>query len=308
MHIFGRQKNNEALILDIGSSTVLLGFVQYNKEGKGKLTYVNKFISPLTEFSQSHTAYKEVLAGAGALLAEFALQKKSSKHTPIFVFLPTLLHFSEMHPLHAEWKDTTLITPRILETLAEAASKDVFEHRKKTIEELSGAEFTTLEKHITHSRLNGYDVTVPIGKKARSYDGKLFVSYTSLDIIRGVDEMIEKTLHINKVSYHSGIFALFDILQTIYADHANFLIINAGRELADFILVSKDDITHLATISVGGRVLLSSFAQALSISIPQSEKSYFEKYALKYRLFCKNPCLSRILAEVLEKFARISLL
>jgi hypothetical protein len=93
MHIFGRQKNNEALILDIGSSTVLLGFVQYNKEGKGKLTYVNKFISPLTEFSQSHTAYKEVLAGAGALLAEFALQKKSSKHTPIFVFFANASSF-----------------------------------------------------------------------------------------------------------------------------------------------------------------------------------------------------------------------
>jgi len=262
--------NNDALIIDIGSASVLLGYVKYIN-GKGTLIYVNKFINPLTEFSQTHSAYKEVLAGMGALLTEFALRRRGTKDTPVFIFLPTLLHFSEMHPLHAEWEEDILITSRIISTIADTAEKDVFEHRKNTIEELSGAKFVTLEKHVTHSRLNGYDVSTPIGKKARIYDGKLFVSYTSIDIIQGVEKILEKTLHTKKASFHSGIFALFDVLQEVYARHPNFLIINAGRELADFILVSKDDITHLATISVGERALLTSFAETLSIPISEAE-------------------------------------
>jgi hypothetical protein len=269
MNLFQRN-SHEALVVDIGSASVLLGLVEFT-DGVGKLTQVNKFASPFTEFSQPHAAYKEVLAGAGALLSEFALRKKIGRHTPVFVFLPTLLHFSEMHQLHKEWEREEVITARTLNTLAEEAAKNVFEHRKNTIEELSGAQFITLEKHITHSRLNGYEIEHPLGKKAKIYDGKLFVSYTSNDILEGVRQTIEKALHTKNVSFHSGIFALFDILQGVYATHSNFLIINAGRELADFIFVSKDDITHLATVPTGERALLSVFAQALSIPLHEAE-------------------------------------
>lgn len=108
-----------------------------------------------------------------------------------------------------------------------------------------------IEQKIFNIRLNGYSVNQYIGKKAKDIEISFAMTLSSTTILNKISEIIEKTIHIKKIQYHSGLLLNYIALRRIIPEQNDYIYLHIHGELTDVIIVKNGLCANIASFPLG---------------------------------------------------------
>lgn len=258
-----------ALVIDIGSSSVGTALALFSPTGEKPRVLAGTRTEMVFQEDLNIERFQKAMSDA---LAE-SLHEIEKKHVPrvrkiagtsaplfAYVVFSSPWHASQTKTISAE-QEPFRMTRDILDRIARREI-DTFERAGLTSR--LGSDIITIEKHIMHVALNGYETQEPFGKEARTLDVGIFMSVIPRVVIENVEKTITRFFVGVKSSFHSFPFVAFDVLRGFPGAPERFLIIDISGEVTDVSVVSDKILFETATFPFGKRTILRTLSRALS--------------------------------------------
>ena len=267
---FLKSQKNTAIIIDIGSGSVSLGYASYEKDIPHVL-YANRHESPLASSLDFDSFLKYTLEGVTSLSYELIHHKEFRSFEKLFCYLPTLLHFSDVRKGYKSFEKEVTVTKGIIQEIASSLVENFKNETSLSQKELPQGEYVILEEKVTNVLLNGYETEDPTGKRAQDIEVSLFISYTSSQILEKIARVGHNVFHRDNIEFHTATFAIFDVLRASFASYRNFLAFNLGAEISEVLVVRNNEIERVITYPFGYRTFLRKLASNLSTTLRDAE-------------------------------------
>jgi hypothetical protein len=114
--------------------------------------------------------------------------------------------------------------------------------------------------------LNGYVSANPIGQKAKDVEMTLYISMSSENFLKQVQDMVVRHFHREEVKFSSFAFVAFAVARDAYPDKKNFLLVDIGGELTDISLIKDDVLATSISFPKGINFLVRQIAEGLDCS------------------------------------------
>ena len=141
-------------------------------------------------------------------------------------------------------------------------------------EKIFGDDVALMEKKIIHTKLNGYEVSEPIGKKVSALEVTFFSSFISKEILKKVEEVLLHSFSLRYVGYSSFVLASWNAVRDIYHDVDNFLFLDITGEVTDITLTMRGILAETVSYPHGRNTLIRSVVEGLEIT-PEIAVSFF---------------------------------
>ena len=260
-------KSNIVAIFDIGSGSVgvCLTRIKKDKNNTTKPTIlfskrVYMKIEDELNFPLFLNTMLKTVADAGALLNNTKLPKPDTIHC----FLHTPWYVSHSRTIHTEknvpFNITNSFIQQTIQNEIELFQKTEFVNYKQY------NEMNIIEKYATGSKINGYPIDDPVGKKGTTFDVSIFLSLTPKKIIEDIKMSIEKNISFSNknLHFHSNICATYGLIRDMFIDLPNYLLVDVGGEITDIAIVKENVLLHSASFPSGQNTLIRSLMQAYS--------------------------------------------
>ncbi len=321
--LFKKSEEEIAVIFDIGSGSIGVSLVQFSMHNVPVTLYTHR--APLTFLPSVES--KRLLDSMLALLKTVSqhLHKEGLvqiHHSffgqyvikDVFCVFSSPWYTSKTKVLKTEKDKPFLVTKGYIDELILTEEK-AFREAIKSNEEASafGTDTRFLEKKIIHTKLNGYEIQNPIGKKAKELELTLFSSFISTDILKRIESMLHGTLHFRNIQFYSYALASWSAVQSMFPDTSKFLFLDVSGEMTDISLTNKGVLTETISFQSGRNILLRKVAETLKVP-PEVALSYLimhsqgvaeKKFAAKIEAVVKET-MKEWHAELIETLRALS--
>lgn len=168
---------------------------------------------------------------------------------------------------------TKPIAPQELESLITAAQQKLHKAAKERIAAETG--YSSVEVRLTNAvvisaRIDGQQVTNPVGFRGRHFSLTLFSAYAPLMQL-GALETVAQGLDLSLVAVVAEPYALARCLSTNASEDSGALFIDIGGGTTDIALVRQGGIEETRMFALGGRTFTRRLATAKGVSIRDAE-------------------------------------
>lgn len=260
---FFKKQNDSGLtlIIDIGSSSVGAALVRVDS---GKVPHI--FATAREDLS-----LQEELSSARFLAAmNHALERSLKKiytHTkghgvPSQIFCTLSSPWFMLKTRHitiAEEKEF-LITEKTIDVFLQNDLERMKEELKGT---LPDNDIAIIERKILHTKLNGYEVKNPYGKKTTRMEMIATISISSKKVVAAIENRVQNLFHVKTLHFGSFPVALFSAVRDIFPTEKDFLVLDITGEATDVSLVNGDLLIGSTSFPRGKNFFVREISAAL---------------------------------------------
>ncbi len=288
-----KEKNELALVFDLGSSSVGGALFEINKDKPPKIVYalreplvllpkpdIDQFLS-LTFKTLSTVAGKIARAGVGAPERIFCVLG-----SPWYASQTRVVRLEKNSPFSFTAKlADELIQKEIIQFKQEHALEYQEEKDQSALIELKNMKIT----------LNGYPTSEPLDKKVKELEMTLFVSVSAKHFLEKVKEIVGNHFHRNEVKFSSFAMASFTVARDL-GPRDDFLLVDIGAEMTAISIVKKGILSESGSYPLGRNFIIRSVAGELQHSLDEAKTlvSLYKDEHTEDRLHLR-------LAKVIEK-------
>lgn len=305
MGIFGskKEKKNLIAVFNIGSATV-----------GGALFYAQDSLIPKIIFSA-----REAIAPQDELNSEdfpFLMLKALDKvanqmsRSPfgaprtIYCVLSSAWYISQNRIIRLEKNTPFIFNKKLSDSLIEKEIKLFEEDNLSKYREIE-SKMRILELKNIKIKLNDYEISDPINKKAKKIEMTLFISMAGGDILSKVDEVFFKHFHKREIKFSSFLMSSFAVTRSMYLHQEDFLLIDIGGEVTDISMIKKSVIKDSVSYPIGLNFIIRKIAFNSGLSLDEAKSMFFlykDGHAGERVKKKIEPIISKIKTEWLQKF------
>lgn len=206
------------------------------------------------------------------------------------------MHISQRRNIKIQYKQPTLITSGILNRLI---SNDIhiFEEKHLTSGLTNGDSVNTLFEHkVMQIKLNGYETSKPVGKKATDVSISIFASVIPKIVLADLKNIISKNFHSNNIEFHSFSFIISDVMRNLGLDSNGLVLVQIEDEITEISIIRNGIIQNIASFPLGKNLLIRVICAVLG-TIPDAAESYLKMYNSK----AGSPEVVKKMSEIFSK-------
>jgi hypothetical protein len=326
MFSFFKPKAKYALIYDIGTSSIGAGLVRFEKNKPPQIIHTAREQMHVREKTEARR-YLIVVSDALRKVSERIykdgiadLKSMGEKNIEIYK------HF---FMLSAPWSasETKIAAIRKTEpfTLTESIVLDILENEEKLFEKsLSSTENkmwdekpVVIGKEIIQTKINGYDIAKPFGKKTKEVDISFIVSVASHDIIEKIESLSSRSHRHREFRAFAFPIVVFSVLRDIFPNEEDFIFMDIAGELTDMMIVTAGIPLEHASIPCGRNTIVRQVGRGIGeapslamssvinflkgISDPNSSKKIIEEIEKAKTVWTDN--LRKVFADMSSRIA-----
>jgi hypothetical protein len=249
---FERKKEKLIALADIGSADAGVALIAVGETTR--VITAQRESLPLEERPQETNASLVVqqLSSAGekalASLAQSAFKGRSIDAICAIVGAPWARTFSARAT--SVFQEETAITAAMISALAQQALAD-----QKDIDRAN-----LLEASVVRVLLNGYPTGKPAGKRAHELGIFALVSDCDVAVRKGANEALARLFPEAPTTWHSGARSVLSVVKE--GEHIDaYVVVKVSGEATDIVVVRKGVLSESASVPIGLRSILSSFAK-----------------------------------------------
>ncbi len=119
--------------------------------------------------------------------------------------------------------------------------------------------------------LNGYETSNPLNKKTKEVEMTIFVSIAGEQVLKKMEESIEKYFHPSLIKFSSFTMASFAVVRDMNTQKENFLLVDIGGEITDISMVKQNILRESITFPLGRNFLIRGVATDLNCSLNEAD-------------------------------------
>src|SRR3989338_2171543 len=274
---FFKKKEEHSLLIDIGNGAITCALVSFAKNRPPKFLYSITKTFLVNEKPDFLRLSKGITSLLGEMLA--TIVKKSKNLSSVVVSLSSPWFILKSKDISLSQEAIFVISESFLYSIA-SSEEEIFEKKlAKDFSMSSAGSFSVIEKNIINTKINGYVVENPIGRKTKHFDATIFITAMLKNIEKNVVEVVSKNTHISrgKILLHSFPLVLFSVVRDNFERSSDFMLMNITSELTDLILISNGTITKTASFNFGKSTIIREMAKTLKIT-PEIAESQLHMY------------------------------
>ena len=305
MGIFFGHKNKEELMLvfNIGSSSVGGALFLAQKSGIPKIIFstrepipieeqveIDRFLS-LTTQSLEIVAKKILGAGMGAPKRIFCVLS-----SPLYVSQTRVISYKKNTPF--------VFTTKLADALIQKEIK-IFQEEHLAKYTTVGGEVRSIELKNIKTMLNGYETANPLNQSAKELEMIIFISMSGEQILKKIENTIEKYFHFNQIKFSSFAMSFFTAVRDVFKQKDNFLLVDIGGEVTDISMTKKNVLRESISFPLGRNFLTRGVASGLNCTMDEANSliSLFKDGHAEKRVAKKLTLIMKELQKKwLEKF------
>ena len=267
-------KNELALVLDIGSSSVGGAFFLIQPNGTPKILYSIREQIPI-EDELNPDKLLIVTLKALKVVVSTACMKGMGTPSRIFCVLSSPWYASQTRVIKLEKNTPFVFTTKLADSLIQ---KEIALFQEESVVAGNGnSKVRAIELKNMKTVLNGYATHKPQGQKAKELEMTIFISMSEEDFLVSVEEIVMTHFHIEEIKFSSFIMAAFTVTRDMFVHKENFLLVNIGGEVTDISMIKKDAVKEAISFPAGRNFIFRGLTQALKCSLVEA-KSYISLY------------------------------
>ena len=228
-------------LIDIGSGSVGAGLARVEKGVPPVLFSTTRVAIPFQtelEGARFESRMLQALSEAVSALAQERLPEDE-----VFVSLAAPWVSAQTTHLSLRSEEALTVTPSLLARLRES-------------EESERTHGEQIEEKLFRVRLNGYETAAPFGQGARTAEFALFKSFTPPGLAGRIEAVIERHLHRGPIHFHAFSLIAFASLREVAPTVRDFLILDAGGEQTEAVVVKNGALREVVSIPFGRNHLI----------------------------------------------------
>ncbi|MEK7602261.1 MAG: hypothetical protein AAB472_02145 [Patescibacteria group bacterium] len=115
--------------------------------------------------------------------------------------------------------------------------------------------------------LNGYEITNPVGKKAKRAESFVLSSFIRTDLMDLLRKKIRKAFHQGDIEFDAFMPELYAVTRDLYPHQRDFLVLDVGNEATDILLVKHGLLVSITSLPHGIAEILRA-ARGAGLSSP----------------------------------------
>jgi hypothetical protein len=284
--LFGNPKEEVVAVFDIGNGSIGGSLVRITAGQPPSILYAHR--EPIAYMP--HVTSGRLLDLMLKLLTKVAAHmrkdgipeaRKLVGHLPFnqaYCVFSSPWYVSQTHVLKVQKEQAFTVTPDFIDTLVQKEQEQFQESlREGKYEKVFGEDVQLFEKKIIHTRLNGYEVQEPVGKRVREVEVTFFSSFISKKILSSVESALAQIFHFRSMSYSSFALASWNAVRDIYPGASDFLFVDITTEVTDMALTIDGVLTETISFPLGRATLIRQIVEALLIP-PEVALSFLDMY------------------------------
>ena len=264
--LFGSKKNKikTILLVDVGSGSVAAGLARLNSDGRPSLLFSERVEMPIGLTRSGGELSEETLKAAASVIE--TVKAKAAIWTQNAILSPLRIEHVAFF-LAAPWCATSVKAVQFSRTKPFHMSQGLLERMlSEEAKSANGAEGSALvvERTAVSLRLNGYPVHELGDAEVTAVEVALATTIANATFCQKLTDMTKGIQGNPSSTFHSFILPASHSLLTIDPEITDTLIIDAGAEVTEILLMKQGAPTARATAPVGTNVLqrtLQSHAQ-----------------------------------------------
>jgi hypothetical protein len=279
--LFTKSDQNVVAIFDIGNGSIGCSFAQLSHTDKPILLYTHRepitYLPHVTAQRLLETMLK-LLKSVSSNVSQDAWKKyhHSVRHaycifsSPWFVSQTRILTYAKDKPF--------TVTQGLIDNIVKSDEQQFLAALNEgKYEKVFGSDLRLLEKKIIHTRLNGYEVTEPINKKARQLELTFFTSFMSELIIQNVEKVLQYYFHFKSVEYYSYALTAWTAIRDIFPHESDFLFLDITAETTDVMITEGGVLSQTVSFPIGRSMVLRKIVDTLMVP-PEVALSFLNLY------------------------------
>lgn len=278
--LFKSSQKNTSLILDLGSGSVGGALVQ---AGESNANIMHSIRIPIGVSSDSsYEKLSSALINITEEVVKSLVHEGHSLHTgklqEAHCFLASPWYGSRVsHSIINSPEPVTVTEPFLRDALSKEVGKNTFNLNQIEKEYLLSGKLNALENKVLNITLNGYEIKNPYGKKARTIETDSYISFSSAELIKKIEEIIFTYTHTH-TSYKSFMLSLFYFVREFFSQETDYALFDLTGEMTDIAFISKGKIIHTESVLFGRNTILRKISNAFSVG-PDLALSFVRLYS-----------------------------
>ena len=164
----------------------------------------------------------------------------------IFCVLSSPLYVSQTRVISYKKNTPFVFTTKLADALIQKEIK-IFQEEHLAKYTTVGGEVRSIELKNIKTMLNGYETANPLDQSAKELEMIIFISMSGEQILKKIENTIEKYFHFNQIKFSSFTMSFFTAVRDVFKQKDNFLLVDIGGEVTDisipstiYIAIDKD--------------------------------------------------------------------
>jgi cell division ATPase FtsA len=302
MSIFSEAKEKKELILvfNIGSSAVGGALFQVQTSGIPKIISSVAETIPVEEKNDIDRLLVLTIQSLETV-AKKIYNARLGAPKQIFCVLSSPWYVSQTRMISLKKNTPFIFTAKLADELVQKEIK-IFEEENLA---KYGPSVRAIELKNIKTILNGYETSSPLNQKAKELEMTIFVSIGGEQVLKNIEDTINKHFHTGSVKFCSFAMASFAVVRDTYPKQENFLLVDIGGEVTDIFMVKKNALRESISFPFGCNFLMREAASGLGATLNETNSmiSLLKDGHIEENLAKKNtPILEKLRTEWLQKF------
>lgn len=274
---FGKKEEQVSLVIDVGNSSVTCALVLFKNNDVPIFLYSSSQAFSVNETPHAGRLIEALSSNLEAQLLNItkngfshAYWKDKPTHieSAMLSFSSPWFILKTKHLIISNEKEF-IVTERFIDDVI-LKEENVFVH-----ELTDGAPdtFAIVEKNIIHTKINGYTLDNPIGKKTKNLDAVLCMSAMDREVVDRVLTTVLRHTHIprEKIALHTFPLVSFSVVRDLFSGGSDFLIMDITGDMSDVTLVQDSVIMQSVSMPSGRNFILRQISKTFDVSLEIAE-------------------------------------
>jgi cell division ATPase FtsA len=261
---FKKEKEKTSLLIDIQSG-LIRGCLISQKENSNPV--ISKLITrdiPRKNHTNSHYLNKMMLKTFSEIM-HMLTETNHVESINIILSSPWILSHSKT--IKIDFTDEKEVTEEmVLKIIDDERNKleDIYKKSDIDTTENIYSDLQYIEQKVFDVKLNGYEISDYIGKKARDIEVSFSMTLSSKIILNRLNKVISRFIKAKEIKFSSGLLLNYIALRKIMPDINNYVYMHVHSELTDIIVVQKGLCSHFSSFPIGTANLIRKISRRMT--------------------------------------------
>ncbi|MFZ2523418.1 MAG: hypothetical protein WAW92_03470 [Minisyncoccia bacterium] len=289
MSFFSRKNSVLSIVVDIGSGSLSVALVYYEKEKPPTILHT---ISRDFTIANKPSSDKILLVMTKALDEALSQLVKVGMDHPKVKKTGKILNSVNIS-LSSPWflprtkyidikKDKEFIVNENFIKSITISEADAFREKIKNDDKTTDEPLEVIESKVVDIKVNGYVISRVGNQKTNALTAHLCMALVNKSLIERVDTIVAKNTHIDKdkIVFHTFPVATFSVVRDLFNQYQDFILLDVTSEVTDLSLVSNDVLIKTVAIPSGRNFIIRQIAKKFDMPVEIAE-SNLSTYSLQ---------------------------
>ena len=271
MGIFSRPKKKDELVLvfNIGSSSIGGALFLAQSSGIPKIIFSTREPIPIGKKIEVNR-FLPLTIQALEIVVNKIYGARLGVPSKIFCVLSSHWCVSQTRMISFKKNSSFVFTEKLADELIKKEIK-LFEEEHLEKYKNTDNPVRIVELKNIKTTLNGYETSSPLDQKAKELGMTIFISMSEEQILKKIENTIEKYFHLEQIKFSSFALSSFTVVRDMYEQEEDFLLVDIGGEITDIFMVKKNILRESISFPLGRNFLIRGVASGLGFTLSEAD-------------------------------------